>query len=340
MNLRRAFCHYAVLTGLLLIPASCSKSDRAKIKELPIMGKPSDPAIELKAKWKPGSRYVIRMELTRENEVRRANRPQPDHQQERLAHEVAVTVTNAAANEKLGVDLELLALAVNLSVGERDLVNYDSQSEVVGAMGSPIAESLEKLVGGHIYCLLSPNNKVLKAEGIKEFMARAESTGASSGTGPDPRRGTAASRRFFSPDFFKPILDLTGMPDRPVRVGDSWSVQREAGSGPSGPLLANATYTFKGWQEHEQRKCVRIDITGTLVPKMGNASAPIGNSKVTGQCWFDPALGFSIETVFDQMYTITNVVAQPRPGTNGPPPKVSSPARQTLSIKLTEFTTL
>src|SRR5438876_887465 len=123
MNLRRAFCHYAVLTGLLLIPASCSKSDRAKIKELPIMGKPSDPAIELKAKWKPGNRYVIRMELTRENEVRRANRPQPDHQQERLAHEVAVTVTNAAANEKLGVDLELLALAVNLSVGERDLVN-------------------------------------------------------------------------------------------------------------------------------------------------------------------------------------------------------------------------
>jgi hypothetical protein len=165
------------------------------------------------------------------------------------------------------------------------------------------------------------------------------------------------------------ILDLSGLPDKPVRVGDSWPVQREAGpsAGPGGALVLNATYTLKGWQEHEQKRCARIDIIGTLAPKTGNAPArqgtpsPLEKSKVTGHCWLDPVLEFPIETALDQSYTVNSVVAQfrqgtnalartrqgatnPPPqqalGTNAPPQKVSSSARQTLSIKLVEVTTL
>jgi hypothetical protein len=165
-------------------------------------------------------------------------------------------------------------------------------------------------------------------EGMKEFMERAEGRAPSStavGKPPQPRR-TSTVRSYYNPDSLRAILDLSGMPDKPVRIGDSWPVQREAGPtpGPGGALIVNATYTLKGWQEHEQKRCARIDISGTLGPKTGNTparqgvSSPLEKSKVTGQCWLDPVLEFPIETALDQSYTVNSVVAQLRQGTNAP----------------------
>jgi hypothetical protein len=357
------------IIGLLLVPlAGCSKSGGAKTKEFPITGKPSDAPVDLKARWQPGKRYVIRMELTRGSEVRRANQRQPLPREDRLAQEVAITVTNGPQGN-LGLELELLALELEIVQGERTLVQYATHNEVVSATGNPAIESLEKLIGGRLYYLLSPENKVLRMEGMKEFMERAEGRAPSStavGKPPQPRR-TSTVRSYYNPDSLRAILDLSGMPDKPVRIGDSWPVQREAGPtpGPGGALIVNATYTLKGWQEHEQKRCARIDITGTLAPKTGNTparqgvSSPLEKSKVTGQCWLDPVLEFPIETALDQSYTVNSVVAQLRQGTNAPvqtrqgtnsppqgqgtnvpPQKVSSSARQTLSIKLVEVTTL
>ena len=357
MNLPRAFCHYAITACLLLVAASCSKSSHAKIKEPPITGKPSDAPVELKAQWQPGKRYVIRMELTRGSEVRRANQREPLQREDRLAQEVAVTVTNAP-NGNRGLELELLALELEITQGERSLVHYASQNELVSATGNPVIESLEKLIGGHIYYLLSPENKVLRMEGVKEFLERADgSAPVSAGAGrPNQPRRTTSVRSYYNPDSLRAILDLSGLPDKPVRVGDSWPVQRSFPAGSGGASVVNATYTFKGWQEHDRKKCARIDISSALGAKPSNAparqgtSSPLKDSKLSGQCWVDLALEFPVETVLDQSYTVNTVVAQPRPGTNAPaqnqpgtnaaPQTVSSPVRQNLSIKLLEVTTL
>ena len=116
--------------ALLLTLASCSKSNRANTREPPVKGKPSDQAVQLKAQWQAGQRYVFRMEQARSSEVRRANQPRPLLREDRVAQEVAVTVTNAPG-QNLGFEFELLKLELEITQGERTLVQYASQNEFV-----------------------------------------------------------------------------------------------------------------------------------------------------------------------------------------------------------------
>jgi hypothetical protein len=362
----------AVASTLFVLLAGCSKSDGPEARrDTPITGKPSDPPVELKARWQAGKRYVIRTEMTRSAAVRRGGRGPSGQREDRLGQTIAVTVTNAP-KDNLGLELELLSLELEITSGNSTIISYGSGSEAAGTLGASVADALDKLIGGRIYCLVSPTNKVLRIDGIKEFMERAEGNAPApaDATRPaQPRRNTTTTtvRNYYTPESLRAILDLSGVPEKFVHIGESWSMQRDIGSGPGGPLVISSTNTFKGWQEHEQKKCARIDVAGVLAPKPSNMvliqqgkPPPFGNSKVTGHLWFDPALSFPVETVFDQTYAMISAVAPPRPqtngplqkspgtnvpasavqGTNAPPQTVSSPVHQIMSIKLLEVTTL
>src|SRR5437870_4789576 len=103
MKLNWRMLWWAGLTALLAMLVSCSRSGgNNTVKAGKITGSPSDPAVELKLKWVPDNRYLMRMELTR-----RAQRQQHG-QTEMVRHEFsfnqdyALTVTNAGRGGNQG----------------------------------------------------------------------------------------------------------------------------------------------------------------------------------------------------------------------------------------------
>jgi len=243
----------AILVALLV---SCSKA-RAKngAKAEKLAGSPSDPPVELKLKWTPGNRYLLRMEMTRS-----ARRQQRGHS-DMVSHEFsfnqdyALTVTNAGAQGNRGLSLEILSLETSTTVGDNCTLNFDSESQVDTGTDNSISDLLRQSIGSHLYYLLAPNGRILKVSGVRELLQTGSNGPVSS-----------ALRRVYNPEYFKEILELCSLPEGPVKVGDSWAFKRETTVG-SSTFSAEGTCTFKGWQDHEKHKCAVIDVDGTLRPR-------------------------------------------------------------------------
>ena len=125
--------------------------------------------------------------------------------------------------------------------------------------------------------------------------------------------GAPLARRHFGTDGLKQMIEFGGAPSSPLKIGQSWVTDRELNAGVIGTFRLNLTNTFAGWQQHENKKCARINITGTLTSVSSRnltnfvAATPamkIQNGKVTGKSWFDPQLGIAVETVLDQNFEI------------------------------------
>jgi hypothetical protein len=89
-------------------------------------------------------------------------------------------------------------------------------------------------------------------------------------------------------------------PHRVVKLGDGWAIHLEEPSN-AGPLNVDLKCTFKNWEQHADRKCMRIMFTGTVQAAPNAASLPvkIENGRVSGETWFDPQLEMIVEIAFD-----------------------------------------
>ena len=71
----------------------------------------------------------------------------------------------------------------------------------------------------------------------------------------------------------KRVVTLAGgLPDKPVKVGETWLVQRDMPMGPMVPLWMDAKYTFKGWEEHDERRCALIECQARCDKSPGKGS--------------------------------------------------------------------
>ena len=97
------------------------------------------------------------------------------------------------------------------------------------------------------------------------------------------------------------------MPNRTVNIGESWSVKKDISSA-IGVLTVDMTYTFKNWEQHGDRKCAHIEMTGDISTKsISNASGAvveIEKGKISGDVWFDPELGMLVEVNNNQKMTM------------------------------------
>src|SRR5580765_1920170 len=171
MRVRWRILFMAGMTAMLAILVSCSKTGgNITVKAGKITGSPSDPAVELRMKWTPENRYLMRMELTR-----RAQRQQHG-QTEMVQHEFsfnqdyALTVTNAGPEDKRGLNLEILSLETSTAVGGNFTLNFDSESQVDTGIENSLSDLLRQSIGGRLHYLLAPNGKVLKVSGVRELL--------------------------------------------------------------------------------------------------------------------------------------------------------------------------
>lgn len=312
---------------------------RPPVKESPITGKPSDPPAELAVAWKAGQRYQMSLDMNQTCGYRIRSNTAP--METVFTQDYAVNVTSGDDGNR-NLELEILGFTLETTSGGRIVMNFDSLNKAASSEGNAVAQSLGKLVGGRVRYEVSPENKILSTDGVKDLVARA----ASATAGTTPTRAVIVARRHFNTDGLKQMIELGAPPPGPLRIGTQWTVERDINAGIHGTFRLVTTNTFAGWQLRDRVNCARINITGTLsattVTGLGPAASAVGsmkisNGKLTGKSWINPTLGLPVETIFDATYDAPVIVPpSQRDPTAETISTTISPARQSLSIKLTE----
>jgi hypothetical protein len=330
---------------LVLFITGCGRQ-AADEKDTPITGRRSDPPVQLRAEWKPDRRYLLRVEAMQSMEL-----PFPPGsktaQDTMVQQDYSVTVTNAG-NGRKGLEMEVTALVVQAHFGDQVVLRFDSLNQAVPNEG-PGVEFLQRIIGGRIQFLLGTNNQVEKTTGIQELLGQMQGGGGNRGPGLRGNLMGGALQRMYGEDYFKQIIEVGSLPNTAVRVGDTWSLQREIDVGLAGQVAVSMTNTLRGWQEREGRKCARIEFQGTLTVKtnkvqggMGLVGLALKDGRVSGKSWFDPALGLPVESAMEQSCQVTGTLPNfgrrgPQAGqsTNSAPTSFASPWRQSVTVSIT-----
>ena len=81
-----------------------------------------------------------------------------------------------------------------------------------------------------------------------------------------------------------------------MKVGDPWTRNKSVDAGTTS-VAQNITYTFTGWETHDDHKCAVIQYSGDVTPKSTEAMPMNMSIQVSGTMWFDPELGAAVEAV-------------------------------------------
>ena len=342
--------------------AGCKKrsANASPGKEPEITGSPADPPVAIAPQWKPGRLYVMRMESAQTMQLPNffggrgqggagTNNPPVENN---FAQEYSLSVTNAADGNR-GIEMEILAIELQTSRGDQQQINYDSQNKVARE-GGPMADAFDKLIGGKIHYLLAADNKVLKVEGVRELFDRvdppvdnADPNAPGAGRRAGARTAGPILRGIYNEGVFKQMLELTGAPTNAPRVGESWSYSRDITAPMIGQMTVTTTNTLRGWQEHDGKKCARVEFTGGMTSSGQGGTLPFGgrlaveNGTVSGRYWYAQEIGLPIAAIIDQSYTIavSGMGGGRNPNANIPQ-DISAPVRQTVSIKLLDVKTV
>ena len=201
---------------------------------------------------------------------------------------------------------------MTVNMNGREVMTFDSRGESLGDANNPAASAFRRMVGAKLKFLLDSSNHVSKVEGWSELVAKMTA-------------GTAGAQMLggvFTEDYFKQLADFSqGLPGKAVQPGDTWPVKRTIVMGPLGVATLDLTYTFKSWEQRDKRQCARLEFSGPI-----HGGAPSTNSVMmgirmailqgttSGQSWFDPELGLTIDADVNQKLN----VLMSFPGTNAP----------------------
>jgi hypothetical protein len=340
LNLLRQKPRHLVLLFLLcagLLPlAACKKKEEAAAtpaaatEQAPAAPEPpkEEPPAELKPKWPVGQRLVQRVETTTDTEGQNPVNQQPLKLLVAQAQELAFTATKerdgGAGHE---VEVELLAIATTNRMGTNAATVFSSRSDPKqDAKNNFLAAPLRKLVGAKVKYLTAADGKVEKVEGTPQLRSK-----VTAGANP---YAIATLNNMLSDEAIKGWNSLhTGLPEKAVKPGDTWSFARAQQYGP-GSISVDATNTFKGWEQRDGRRVALIESAGAITtkPAAGNSLVTItveDGGKTEGKAWFDPALGMVVESTTTSEFSIKMAMAYGLPGP-------TSKAKVVASTKLTD----
>jgi hypothetical protein len=285
------------LTCLLL--AGCSKSPEggpAKSME----GVPQGP-VEMKLKWTVGKEYLQRMTMDQGMDIVMPGNPQPVKQHMDMQQDYSLSVLKERPEGGVEVEFKFVSQKVSSKMGAQELMSFDSASDPANDGANSVAAMFRKLIGAHVKFLMDKNGKVEKVVGYDEFMSQ-----ISAGGGPGSEM---MFKSMFSEDTLKQFgARAQGLPDKPVKIGDTWPNHLEIAAGPMGTMTMNMKYKFAGWEQHDGHNCALLTFTGDVTSKPGTnnpaMSMTIQNGTLSGQSWFDPALGMPVDNTADQSMSV------------------------------------
>lgn len=262
-------------------------------------------AVDLRLKWPVGKRYLQRMEVAQESETTMMGLPQPTKQESAQSQDYSLAVLKEREGGGQELELEFVAQKIDSKAGGRSLVTFDSKSDAKGDRTNAVATAMRKLVGVKIHYLTDTNGRIDKVVGAQELQSKLLAAAS-----PQAR---AILTPLLAEDNLKRVVTLDiDLPTKPVKVGESWLVQRETLMGQLGTLVFSTTNTFKGWEEHAKRRCAVIEFTGSVTNKPGAPAAPaavpiamtVESGRTSGKSWFDPVSGMIVDSYTDQEMTM------------------------------------
>jgi hypothetical protein len=360
----------AVLCGLLL----CSGCARKKA-EPRITGKKSAPPVSLQCAWKPGLRYIVRMETEQLTDDDMTDGSDSGQHRVAFAQECQIDVTESRKEGSLQADVTVLSLAMERSKGNQIVVSFDSEPG-----WEPVTEEdhytaiMRELVGGRMKFLVAPDGKVLNSQGLPQWLnkgfnsdPRVAAAGKKNpGTitvtnvvngvtnvtrkalnnpnmgGRDKRSSVVNSlRNFFTPDHFRQMFEFSHLPAQPVRVGETWNAQGPTSMSGRSTSRYNTTDEFVGWQLNSNTNCARININGEFMP---NGLTMPSNKRGTfkGTVWVNTDLGFPMTQGFYKQGFFPDSATSKQIGTNNVASATGNykSVSQTVSITLIEVAPL
>ncbi len=262
-------------------------------------------AVDLRLKWPVGKRYLQRMDVVQESETTIPGVPLPTKQESTQSQDYSLAVLKAREGGGQELEVEFVAQKIDSKAGGRPLVTFDSKSDAKGDRTNAVATALRKLVGVKIHYLTDTNGRIEKVVGAQELQSKLLATVT--------QQARAILTPLLTEDNLKRVVTLDiDLPTKPVKVGESWPVQRDTLMGQLGTLVFSTTNTFKGWEEHGNRRCAVIEFTGSVTNKPGAPAAPsampvsmtVESGRTSGKSWFDPATGMIVDAYTDQEMTM------------------------------------
>ena len=328
------FLLIAITLAVSLSWMGCNKSgklNKPSVEPLPT------GAVELKLKWPSGERVVQDLDMKETIDLNIPGQPAPIKQNMTMGQQYGLTVLQETADGGHELEMEFLSARMGMKMGDRVMMDYDSEKKAATGKPNPVADLFGKIVGTKIQ--LFPGCQQFDVERIEGVDAMMDRLG--SGAKADQ---LASLKSMYSEGYFKQMMSANQfMPHKAVQPGDTWPVQISFPMAPLGVLMLDYTVTFQNWEMHGQRNCARMEFQGTIATKPdpdakpGAMSISIENGNSSGVSWFDPELGITIDTTMNQdMTMIITVPVNPRAkgAAAGKMQSITNQMNQVVEIKL------
>lgn len=274
----------AAAAALLALAAGCSQ-------------KAADPGppISMKMKWTVGKTYDELLSMTQKSVTSAPGSGESMDQAMNMTAEFSLTASKARPAGGSELQMLFTNMKMETKMGATSL-SFDSRQDAKNDAGNPMAPMLRKMIGAHISYLTDADGKVDQIVGYQEFIDQIAGDNAAMG---------AMVKSMYSEDSLKQMgVNAQGLPDKPVKIGDSWPFHQDIPAGPAGTLQLDMTVTFKGWEEHAGHHCAVLESRGQLKSKPGGGnsamSVVVDKGTSEGTMWFDPGLGNVVDNVVDQ----------------------------------------
>ena len=261
----------------------------------------SDSPVDMKIKWTAGKTFAMRMEMNMSTEMKVPNQPDPVKQDIKLTQNFNLSALKKLDNNGWELELEFENETMDVAVGARSVLSFDSAENPAQETNNPVAPILRAMIGARLQYFTDASGKVEKMGGVDDLMKRITAAGTSQ------QRGMF--QQMFSEDTLKRYGSFSeALPNRIVNIDESWSVKNDIVS-PIGTLTMDMKYTFKNWEQHGDRMCAHVDATGNITSKTTSAAevgamVEIEKGEISGEFWFDPDMGMIVDVLNNQDMTM------------------------------------
>jgi len=330
--MKNNFRSLACLLALTLAWVGCNKA--GKLSQHSEWKPPAGP-VALTLKWPLGERVEQDMDMQMKNVVTMPGQKAPLQQDMNMGQHYGLTVLQTNADGSHEVEMEFLSTKMEMKMGDKVQMSYDSSKKEESGKPNPLAEAFKQINGSKIRYFLNASNGVDRIEGMNELYDKMSAGGKNNQAAP--------LKGMLSEDNYKQLmLSYMFLPTNAVQPTDTWNAHLELPAGVMGTIIMNYDCTFVAWEMHGQRNCARIDFQGTISQKPSDKpddgamqmSMTIQDSSSTGSLWFDPELGLIIDTSMTQDINMTMHMTMGGKGKAAKPQTFTNQMTQAVSIKL------
>jgi serine/threonine protein kinase len=289
--------------------------------------------VELKMKWAPGAHYVNDFDLKQNMAILLQGRSNTVDEAIDIGGQIAVTVLRETSGGGHELEAEFLNARMGINLGDQAILDFNSANQSATDHTNGVAGVFGKIVGSKLRYFLNASNDVERVEGVDELVQNIQSV-------PETDPLTGDIKKMFGATLFQQVTNsVSVLPRKAVQPGDTWTSHREIAMPGTGVEDWDYKIVFQSWEMHENHRCARLELQGTMKVKPdpnSNRDETTYRSRdgiTGGVVWFDPELGQVVEA---NSKNDVNVDKQPRnpTGATGQSQTITTQRHQVTTIRL------